>query len=62
MKNYLKSIDKYFDGEMSENELIEFEKNMKSDKKLKAEIEFQKEIQDSLHDKQIFDLKNNLEL
>jgi len=61
MKNYLKSIDKYFDGEMSENELIEFEKNMKSDKKLKAEIEFQKEIQDSLHDKQIFDLKNNLE-
>jgi len=61
MKNYLKSIDKYFDGEMSENELIEFEKNMKSDKKLKAEVEFQKEIQDSLHDKQIFDLKNNLE-
>ncbi len=61
MKNYLKSIDKYFDGEMSENELIEFEKNMKSDKKLNAEVEFQKEIQDSLHDKQIFDLKNNLE-
>ncbi|MBI9038216.1 MAG: tetratricopeptide repeat protein [Bacteroidales bacterium] len=61
MKNYFKSIDKYFEGEMSENELIEFEKKMKSNKKLKAEVEFQKELQDSLNDKQIFDLKNNLE-
>lgn len=61
MKNYFKSIDQYFDGEMNENELIEFENKMKSNKHLKAEVELQKEIKDSLHDKRIFDLKNNLE-
>lgn len=61
MKNYFKSIDKYFDGEMSKTELIEFENEKKSNKQLKAEVELQKEIKDSLHDKQIFDLKSNLE-
>lgn len=61
MKNYFKSIDKYFDGEMKKNELVEFENEMKSNKQLKAEVELQKEIKDSLHDKRIFDLRNNLE-
>ncbi len=61
MKNYFKSIDKYFDGELTENEFIEFENEMKSNKQLKAEVEMQKEIKDSLNDKQVFDLLNNLE-
>jgi len=61
MKNYFKSIEKYFDGEMSEKELTEFDSEMKSNKQLKAEVDLQKEINDSLNDKQIFELRNNLE-
>ncbi len=58
---YDEEIEKYFDGELSEDETIKFESVLKNNAELQSDFYFRKKVNDALQQKYIIRLRKVLE-
>ena len=60
MKNYLELIEKFHNGELSNEELKEFESELQSNPEFKREFDLYREINDSILEDDVIELRNRL--
>jgi len=62
MKNDIRLIEKYLNGELSDSQKLEFENRLKTDKSLFDELELCKKVSDAIHESDIMELRQTINI